>query len=137
MADLSNIFQISNAALSAQSTRMRTIAENIANAATTPSTPDEKPYQRKVVTFRNELDRASGVSNVKVSGIVTDKAPFIREFNPSHPAADAQGYIQKPNVKTILETMDMRDAQRSYEANLNVFEAARSMLLRTIELLRG
>lgn len=137
MADLANIFVIANSALNAQSSRMRVIAENIANAGTTPSSPDEKPYQRKLVTFRNEFDRAMGVNNVKVGSVITDNTPFEKEYNPGHPAADAQGYVQKPNVKTALETLDMRDAQRTYEANLNVFEAARSMLLRTIDLLRS
>jgi flagellar basal-body rod protein FlgC len=137
MAELSTIFSIANAALQAQSMRMRVVAENIANAATTPTSPDEQPYQRKVVTFKNEFDRALGVNQVRVSGVVADTSPFNKRYEPSHPAADAQGYVQTPNVKTILETMDMREAQRSYEANINVIDAARSMLLRTIDLLRN
>ena len=137
MAELSTIFAIANSALQAQSTRMRVVAENIANAGTTPASPNEKPYQRQIVSFKNEFDRALGVNQVKVSGIITDTAPFIKRFEPNHPAADAEGYIQTPNVKSIIETMDMREAQRSYEANINVIDAARNMLLRTIDLLRN
>ena len=137
MAELSTIFSIANSALQAQSTRIRVAAENIANAATTPASPNEKPYQRQVVTFKNEFDRALGVNQVKVTGVVADTSPFIKRYEPNHPAADAEGYIQTPNVRTILETMDMREAQRSYEANLNVIDAARNMLLRTIDLLRN
>lgn len=116
---------------------MKIVAENIANASTTPSTPDEKPYQRQVVTFKNEFDRAQGVYQVKVAGIKKDNSAFIKKFDPSHPAADKDGYILTPNVKSIMESMDMREAQRSYEANLNVIESSRTMLMRTIDLLRN
>jgi flagellar basal-body rod protein FlgC len=127
---------VASSGLQAQSTRMKVIAENIAGAATTPSKPGELPYQRQVVTFKNEFDRALGVSTVKVDGVVKDRSEFIKQFDPSHPAADADGYILKPNVKPIIESMDMKEAQRAYEANLTVIEASRSMLLNTISLLR-
>ncbi|MDD3288097.1 MAG: flagellar basal body rod protein FlgC [Alphaproteobacteria bacterium] len=136
MADLADVFTISGSGLQAQTTRLRVISENLANAGTTPSSPNQKPYQRQVVTFKNEFDKASGATKVKVSGVTTDNSSFIKKYDPSHPAADAQGYILTPNVKTIIETMDMREAQRSYEANLGVIEASRLMLLRTIDLLR-
>jgi flagellar basal-body rod protein FlgC len=116
---------------------MKVVAENIANASTTPSKPGELPYQRQVVTFKNEFDRKLGVYEVKVDGVIKDKSDFIKKYEPSHPAADAEGYILTPNVKTLVESMDMREAQRSYEANLNVIDSARTMLMRTIDLLRN
>ncbi|HBM90301.1 MAG TPA: flagellar basal body rod protein FlgC [Rhodospirillaceae bacterium] len=136
-SDLTSVMAVASSGLRAQSTRMKVVAENIANAATTPSAPGEMPYQRQVVTFKNEFDRALGVYEVKVSGVEKDKSDFIKKYDPSHPAADAEGYILTPNVKPILESMDMHEAQRSYEANINVIESARSMLLRTIDLLKN
>lgn len=135
-SDLSSVFTIAGSGLQAQSTRMKVVAENIANASTTPASPNERPYQRKVVTFKDEFDRALGVTKVKVTGIKNDTSSFIKKYDPSHPAADEQGYVLTPNVKPIMESMDMREAQRAYEANLNVIEASRVMLLRTIDLLR-
>lgn len=136
-SDLTNVMAIASSGLRAQSTRMKVVAENIANASTTPNAPGETPYQRQVVTFKNEFDRARGVYEVKVDGIKKDNSDFIRKYDPSHPAADAEGYVLTPNVKPIMESMDMREAQRSYEANLNVIESSRSMLLKTIDLLRN
>ena len=136
-SDLTSVMSIAGSGLRAQSTRMKVIAENIANAATTPNSPDEKPYQRQVVSFKNEFDRAQGVYKVKVDGVKKDNSEFVRKFDPAHPAADAQGYILTPNVKPIMESMDMRESQRSYDANLSVIESSRSMLLRTIDLLRN
>ena len=136
-SDLTNVMSIASSGLRAQSTRMKVVAENIANAATTPNSPTETPYQRQVVTFKNEFDRAMGVYKVKVDGVKKDKSEFIRKYDPAHPAADADGYISTPNVKPIMESMDMREAQRSYNANLSVIESSRSMLLKTIDLLRN
>ncbi len=136
-SDLTSVMSIASSGLRAQSTRMKVIAENIANASTTPATPQDKPYQRQVVTFKNEFDRAQGIYKVKVADVRKDNSEFIRKFDPSHPAADAQGYVMTPNVKPIMESMDMRETQRSYDANLNVIESSRSMLLRTIDLLRN
>jgi len=136
-SDLTRVMSIASSGLRAQSTRMKVVAENIANAATTPSSPNEKPYQRQVVSFKNEFDRASGVYQVKVAGVKKDNSEFVRKFDPSHPAADAEGYVLTPNVKPVMEGMDMREAQRSYDANLNVIEASRGMLLKTIDLLRN
>lgn len=134
-SDLTSVMAVASSGLKAQSTRMKVVAENIANAATTPSNPGETPYQRKVVSFKNEFDKALGAYVVKVDNVKKDNSEFIRKFDPSHPAADEQGYILTPNVKTIIEGMDMREAQRSYEANLNVIESSRTMLMRTIDLL--
>lgn len=136
-SDLTSVMGVASSGLRAQSTRMKVIAENIANASTTPSAPGEKPYQRQIVTFKNEFDRALGVNQVKVTGIKKDNSDFIRKYEPSHPAADAEGYVLTPNVKTTIETMDMREAQRAYEANINVIESSRTMLMRTLDLLRN
>lgn len=135
--DLTDIMTIASSGLRAQSTRMKVVAENIANASTSPSNPNQTPYRRQVVTFKNEFDRASGVDQVKIAGIQKDNSAFLRKYDPSHPAADKDGYVQMPNVQPIMESMDMREAQRAYEANLNVIESSRSMLLRTIDLLRN
>ncbi|MGE4352112.1 MAG: flagellar basal body rod protein FlgC [Bdellovibrionales bacterium] len=136
-SDLTNVMAIASAGLKAQSTRMKVVAENIANASTTPDAPGDLPYQRQVVTFKNEFDRARGIYEVKVDEVKKDNSEFVKKFDPSHPAADEEGYVLMPNVKPILESMDMREAQRSYEANLSVIESSRSMLLKTIDLLRN
>lgn len=135
-SDLSSVFSVSGSGLQAQATRMKVIAENIANAGTTPSSPNQKPYQRQVVSFKNEFDKALGAYKVKVDAVRKDNSAPVKKFDPSHPAADAQGYVLTPNVKPIMEGMDMREAQRAYEANLNTIDAARGMLLRTLDLLR-
>jgi flagellar basal-body rod protein FlgC len=135
-SDLTSIFTIASSGLQAQTVRMKVVAENLANAGTTPASAAQKPYQRQVVTFKNEFDRAMGAYVVKVAGVQKDKSDFVKKYDPSHPAADKEGYVLTPNVKPIMESMDMREAQRSYDANLNVIEAARVMLLRTIDLLR-
>ena len=135
-ADLSNIFTVSGAGMRAQTERMKIVAENIANAGTTPSSPNEKPYQRQVVTFKSEFDKALGMQKVKIAGVARDKSDFNKKYDPGHPAADPQGYVLTPNVNPIMESMDMRDAQRSYDANLNVIEATRVMLMRTIDVIR-
>ncbi|MDX9689116.1 MAG: flagellar basal body rod protein FlgC [Alphaproteobacteria bacterium] len=136
-SDLTTVMAIAGSGLRAQSQRMKVVAENIANAQTTPSKPGEMPYQRKVVSFKSEFDRALGVYKVKVDGVRADKSEFIKKFDPSNPAADEKGYVLTPNVKPLLEGMDMRQAQHSYNANLSVIESSRSMLLKTIDLLRN
>lgn len=134
--DFTTLMDISASGLSAQSRRMRVIAENIANANTTPASPAERPYQRQVVTFRNVLDQVDGSSRVKVRGIVKDRTPFGKEFEPGNPGADKLGYVRTPNVSTLVEMMDMREAQRSYEANVTVVEASRMMMMRTMDLMK-
>ncbi len=128
--------KISAAGMKAQGTRLRVISENIANADSLPRSPDDQPYRRKVVTFKTELDRATGVESVRVDKVRPDMSEFQKRYDPSHPAADAKGFVLAPNVKPLIEMMDMREAQRSYEANLNVIKAAKSMLSQTIDVLR-
>ena len=123
--------------LRAQTKRLRVVAENIANADTTSSTPGGDPYRRKTVTFKSEMDRASGAAHVGVKQIGRDASAFKRTFEPGHPSADADGYVLRPNVSTIVEMIDMQEAQRSYEANLSMLTGARNMLQRTIDLLRN
>ncbi len=134
--DLKTSTDISASGLRAQSLRMRVIAENLANADSVARTPGGDPYRRRVVVFKPEVKGAEGATSVKVSTVTTDKSSFQRIYQPGHPAADAQGYIQRPNVNSLVESADMRAAQRSYEANLNAIEAARTMTMRTIDLIK-
>jgi flagellar basal-body rod protein FlgC len=134
--DLTQALTISARGMAAQTERLRVIAENIANQDSTGSTPGAAPYRRKTVQFANEMDRAAGVATVKVKSVTTDPAPFPQKYDPSNPAANAQGYVQAPNVNGFVEMMDMREAERSYSANLNVMQASRSMLSRVIDLLK-
>jgi len=135
--ELDKSFAVAFAGMNAQSERLKVIAENLANADSTAPTPDADPYKRKIITFENVLDRTLGVDTVKVAGIKTIDDGFGRRYEPGHPAADATGYVKTPNVNSITELMDMREAQRSYEANLNIIDAAKSMLSRIIDLLHG
>ncbi len=134
--DLKSSIDTSASGLKAQSLRMRIIAENIANADSVGRTPGGDPYRRKVATFESEIDRASGATRVKVAGVENDQSAFTRMYKPGSPAADARGYVLTPNVNRLVETADMRAAQRSYEANLNAIEAARGLAGRTIDLLK-
>ena len=136
MDDLLKSLRISSAAMKAQGTRLRVISENIANANSLAQAPGQDPYRRKIVTFKNELDRSIGVRTVAVDKIKTDKSEFEKQFDPNHPAADADGYVLVPNVNTLIEMMDMKEAQRSYEANLNVIKSSKSMLQGTIDILK-
>jgi len=136
MSDLVKALNISAAGLEAQGTRLRVIAENVANADSAAESPRAEPYRRKVVTFSNVLDRELGVEQVEVKDITLDRSDFGQRFEPGHPAADPQGYIRTPNVNGLLEVADMREAQRSYEANLKVIQSARTMLQQTIDILR-
>jgi flagellar basal-body rod protein FlgC len=127
---------IASSGLKAQSMRMRVVAENVANANSTASTPGGDPYRRKTITFEAELDRSLGASLVEVKSIGVDRSSFKQVYDPSHPAADEDGYVKMPNVSTLIEMADMREATRAYEANLNMIEQARSMLMRTTDLIR-
>ncbi len=135
--ELLKTIKISAAGMRAQGLRMKTIAENIANAESLSAEPGQDPYRRKIVTFRNVLDRRLGVELVTVRDIEHDKSDFKKRFEPNHPAADKAGYVKMPNVIPLVEMMDMREAQRSYRANLRIIEVAKSMLSRTIDLLRN
>ncbi|MEO1039359.1 MAG: flagellar basal body rod protein FlgC [Pseudomonadota bacterium] len=128
--------QIAAAGLRAQSSRMRIIAENLANASSTGQTPGAQPYQRQIPMFEAELDRATGARIVRMTGAKPDDSDFRLVFEPGHPAANGEGYVRYPNVSSLVEMMDMREAQRSYEANLNMVESARRMMERTLDLLR-
>lgn len=134
--DLSKSMMISAAGMKAQSVRMRIIAENLANADSLASTPDDEPYRRKVVSFGTELDRQLGVEKVIIDRVQFDKSEFGKRYQPGHPGADPEGYVRTPNVNTLLEVMDMKQAQRSYEANLNAIDSAKTLMMRTIDLLR-
>lgn len=134
--DLDRALRISAAGMQAQSTRLRVVAENLANRDSTGQSPGADPYRRKTVTFGARLDRAQGTQTVEVRRIGTAPGEFPQQHDPSHPAADARGYVKQPNVDSLVEMMDMREAQRSYSANLSVLEATRGMLTRTIEALR-
>ncbi|PVB59909.1 flagellar basal body rod protein FlgC [Labrenzia sp. 011] len=135
--DLIKSLFISASGLKAQNGRMRIIAENIANASSTAKTPEEEPYRRKIPTFKTQFDRELGAEKVELGPIAEDKSEFESVHMPGHPAADENGYVLQPNVNTLIETTDMREAQRSYEANLNVIESTRRMLQRTIDILRA
>ena len=134
---LISAMKISASGLEAQSMRVRIISENLANAQSTGSTPGSDPFRRKTISFGEELDRMSGAALVDVKSIQTDQSPFSLEFDPGNPAANAEGYVKMPNVNLILEMADMREANRSYESNLQVVKQAREMISMTIDLLRG
>jgi len=134
--DITKILDVSGSGMRAQAERMRVIAENLANADSTAKQPGGEPYRRKIITFRNEVDRQSGIETVEVDRVVGDKRPFNRRFEPGHPAADGNGYVLTPNVNSLIEMVDMREAQRSYEANISMIGVAKDMLRRTIDLLQ-
>jgi flagellar basal-body rod protein FlgC len=135
MDALSDSLTISSSGLSAQSTRLRIVSENLANARSTADVPGADPYRRKTITFSNELDRASGVDEVKVKRIGTDDSDFQTEYDPGNPAADAKGVVKYPNVNVLVEMGDMREANRSYEANLQSIRQTRDLISSTIDLL--
>ena len=137
MFDLVKSIKIAAAGMQTQGMRLRVISENIANANSLAQSPGGEPYRRKVVTFKNALDRELQARTVRVDNIIQDKTEFSKKYDPTHPAADKDGYIMLPNVNGLVEMMDMREAQRSYEANLSVVEVAKGMLVRTIDLLRS
>lgn len=126
---------IAASALKAQQARMRVIAENIANSDSVASTPGGDPYRRQAPVFTpTRVD--GGATGVAMTGIRTDPTPFRTEYSPGNPAADAKGYVKMPNVDPLVEALDMREAQRAYEANLNVIETARTMQSRTLDIIK-
>ena len=134
--DLTKILHTSAAGMHVQGERMRIVAENLANAGSAANTPDAKPYRRKLITFSNELDRELGVQLVEVAKVTFDKSEFGRKYDPGHPGANDQGYVLTPNVNSLIEMTDMREAQRSYQANLSIIGIAKDMLSRTVALLQ-
>jgi flagellar basal-body rod protein FlgC len=135
--DFVKSLQIAATGLRAQMGRMRVITENIANVDSVATTPGGDPYRRRVATFSTELDRSLGADVVKLGKVDTDSSDFLVRHEPGNPAADAQGNVKYPNVNTLVEMTDLRDAQRSYEANLNVITATRKMLQLTIDMLKA
>ena len=134
VAPRNSTMAVAASALRAQQSRMRIIAENIANAESTAPVDGADPYRRQVPVFQaREIDGATGVELARVR---QDQGDFRLDYEPGHPAADAEGYVRRPNVDTLIEAMDMREAQRAYEANLNVIETARAMEQRTLDLLK-
>lgn len=129
--------KISASGLEAQSSRLRVVSENLANARSTGDTPGADPYRRKTVSFTQELDRAAGVDKVEIKKIGLDRSDFRTEFDPGNPAADANGVVKYPNVNILVEMADMREANRSYEANLQSIRQARDLINSTIDLLRS
>ena len=136
MADTttSGILSIAASALRAQQSRMRVIAENIANSDSTAKTPDGEPYRRQAPVFQPTM--VSGGQGVAMTRVMPDQTDFKLEYAPGHPAADKNGYVKLPNVDPLVEALDMKEAQRAYEANLSVIETARAMQMRTLDLLK-
>jgi len=134
--DLMESLMISAAGMRAQGQRLRVVAENLANADSVAEVPGGDPYRRKTISFKNQLDRELGMETVQVSKVGEDPSDFRMKYDPGNPAADAKGYVKLPNVNSLIEMTDMREAQRSYEANLKAIEVARNMLQRTIDLIR-
>lgn len=137
MADFNSSLGIAATGLHAQTARMRVIAENIANADSAGKKPGEDPYRRRIPTFKTEFDAQVGGNVVEVGKLAYDMSDFTTRYEPGHPAADAKGYVKYPNIDPLIESMDMREAQRTYEANLNVVSVTRQMLGRTLDILRG
>ncbi|ETR75817.1 flagellar basal body rod protein FlgC [Afipia sp. P52-10] len=135
--DFLKSMSIAASGLRAQSGRMRVISENIANADSTAQTPGGDPYRRKVPTFTSELDRTLDAQVMKLGRIKPDTTDFRLKYEPGHPAADANGNVKYPNVNSLVEMTDLREAQRSYEANLNIVTATRRMIQRTLDILKA
>jgi flagellar basal-body rod protein FlgC len=135
--DFARSMGIATSGLRAQAGRMRVISENIANAESTASTPGGDPYRRKVPTFSSELDRSLDARTVALGRVRPDPSAFRIKHDPGNPAADAAGNVKYPNVNSLIEMTDMRDAQRSYEANLNIIGATRRMIQRTLDILKA
>jgi flagellar basal-body rod protein FlgC len=137
ISDFSRSMGIATSGLRAQAGRMRVISENIANADSTAQTAGGDPYRRKVPTFTSQLDRTLDARTVGLGKVAPDNSDFRTKYEPSNPAADGNGYVKYPNVNPLVEMTDMRDAQRSYEANLNVIGATRRMIQRTLDILKA
>ncbi|MEN3379945.1 MAG: flagellar basal-body rod protein FlgC [Hyphomicrobiales bacterium] len=128
---------IAGSGLEAQSSRLRVVSENIANVDSTGRVGGADPYRRRTITFDSVMSRTEGVNLVRVKDLGIDNAPFRLEYEPGHQAADENGYVKRPNVNVLVEMSDMRETNRSYEANLQIFKQARSMAAMTIDMLKG
>lgn len=136
-SDFTRSMGIATSGLRAQAGRMRVISENIANAESTAATPGGDPYRRKVPTFTSELDRSLDARVVSLGRVRSDSSAFRVKYEPGNPSADSTGQVKYPNVNPLIEMTDMRDAQRSYEANLNIISATRRMIQRTLDILKA
>lgn len=137
MKEILGSMNVSASAMKAQGTRLRVISENLANASSTSETPGGDPYRRKTISFANVLDKVTQEERVVVRKVGEDPSPFRLTHDPSNPSADAEGNVKLPNVNVLMELADMREAQRSYEANVQMIDQAKSLILRTVELLRS
>jgi len=135
--ELMNAIQISASGMKAQGTRLRVVAENVANADSMGNKPGDDPYRRKTIIFQDELDRTLGADLVSVKKIGRDMGEFDTAYEPHHPLADENGYVKRPNVNSLIELTDLKEAQRGYEANMSVIDSSKAMIQRTIELLRN
>ncbi|MBR0718623.1 flagellar basal body rod protein FlgC [Bradyrhizobium guangdongense] len=136
-SDFGRSMAIATSGLRAQAGRIRVISENIANAESTAQSAGGDPYRRKVPTFSSALDRTLDAQVVTLGKIKPDQSAFRVRYEPNNPAADASGNVKYPNVNSMVEMTDMRDAQRSYEANLNIISATRRMIQRTLDILKS
>lgn len=137
MDPLSASLKIAGSGMEAQATRLRIVSENIANARTTGDTPGADPYRRKLITFGAELDKASGADVVTIKKLGVDHSKFAEEYDPDHPAADERGMVKLPNVNMLIEMADMREANRSYDANIQTIKQTRELIAATIDLLKA
>ncbi|MDP3410543.1 flagellar basal body rod protein FlgC [Bosea sp. (in: a-proteobacteria)] len=135
--DLLKSIAVATSGLRSQSGRMRVISENVANADSGPERPGADPYRRKIPTFQRRFDRELDAQVVDMGRVQRDQSAFRVKYEPGNPTADAAGNVRMPNVNSLIETMDMREAQRSYEANLNLISSTRRMIQRTIDILRA
>jgi len=135
--DLNDSLFIAAAGMRAQGERLRVISENLANADSVGENQGADPYRRKTISFKNALNKELGIDTVQVDKVGQDKSDFRKKYDPGNPAADKSGYVSMPNVNTLIELTDMREAERSYEANLKTIDAARTMLQRTIDILKS
>lgn len=134
--DLSVSADIAVSGMKAQAQRLRIISENMANAESVATTKGGEPYRRQVVTFKQYVDKETGADMVKVDKVIKDQSEFIKKYDPSSPVADEQGYVSMPNVNPLIEMMDMKEAQRSYEANLSVMQTSRDMNSKILDILK-
>ena len=134
--DLTISADIASSGMKTQSERLKVISQNMANADSVSAEKGQDPYRRQIVSFANYIDKETGAQKVKVNKIVKDMSPFEKKYDPNHPAADDQGYVSLPNVNPLVEMMDMKEAQRVYDANLNMLKTAREMSSSTLDILK-
>lgn len=134
--DLTVSADIAASGMRAQAERLKVIAQNMANADSISTEPGGQPYRRQVVSFQNYVDQETGAQMVRVDKVVKDNSQFEKKYAPNHPGADAQGYVSLPNVNPLIEMMDMKEAQRAYDANLNMMKTAREMNTSVLDILK-